>query len=240
MLRELEEGPASKATLQSVLGISRSTVDRGVRALEAMEFVERVPEGYRATLCGRVALDAYDEFESQLSGVCALSDLLSTLPADISLAPAAVAGAEVVRPDPTAPQRPIEAICDLVEWAEETHGTVVGVSDQFVDVYQRSIGDGSSVSLVFPPSSLQRLLSRYPSVVEETLATGRVTLRESSDTPEFGLKIHRRGEERVVAIALYGDDGLRALVRNDHPEAVRWAEALFESVWTDADPIPLP
>ncbi|WP_254534495.1 helix-turn-helix transcriptional regulator [Halomarina litorea] len=240
MLRALDEGPTTKAAVQSALGVSRSTVDRGLRDLEHMEFVERTPEGYRVTLCGRVALEAYDRFETQLSGVCEVSDLLSSFPGDVPLDPAVFSGADVIRPDPTAPQRPTEAICDLVRWAEETRGTVVGVSDQFVDVYREGITAGSSVSLVLPPSALRRLLSKYAETMDDVLSTGRVTLRESTATPQFGLKIHRRGDHRVVGLAIYGDDGLRAFVRNDDPEAVLWVESLFESVWADADPIPLP
>ncbi len=238
VLRELAAGPVSKVELQSTLDVSRSTVDRALRALERAEFVERDRNGYRATLCGRVALEAHECFESRLSGVCAMADLLSTLPEDAPFAPAMVAGADVVRPGPADPHRPVEAICEVVEWADHTRGTVLGVSDQFVDVYRESVLDGASLSLVFPPTALQRLLSRYSDGLEAVVSTGRVELRESTETPPFALKIHERDDERVVALAVYGHDGLRALIRNDAPEAVRWAESLFEDIWADADPLP--
>jgi predicted transcriptional regulator len=240
LLRAVASSPSEKAELRRSLDVSRSTVNRAIRDLGREELVDRGPGGYRATLYGRLALEAFDAFGARLSALRATTDLLAVLPADAPLAPVAFVDAQVVRPTPTAPQRPVEAVRDLVQWAEEIRGTVVGVSDQAVEIYRRSALDGTYLTLTFTPEALERLLSKYPDRVGEAVSTGRVTIRESTATPPFGLKIHRRGDERVVDLTIYGEEGLRAFVRNDDDEAVRWAESVLAEVEADADRIPLP
>lgn len=238
LLRELRRSPAAKSDLLSPLDVSRSTIDRAIRELERDDLVERIDGRYRLTLAGRIALDAFDEFSERLEAVQSNADVLDCLPSDVSLSAELLVDAETVRAKPAVPQRPVEALAATVARAERIRGTVVGIAAQFVDIYRRQILDGATVEVVTDGDTLSRLLGRYSDAIEEVLETGRVEIREAPSTPPYGLKIHESGDERIVTVAVYGENGVRALIRNDTSEAVRWAERRYEELRASSEPVP--
>lgn len=240
VLRALRRDPAGKGDLMSRLDVSRSTVDRSIRELQSTDLIERVDSAYRPTLAGRIALAAYEEFSERAESIQANTDVLACLSADVSLSADLLVGSETIRAEPTAPQRPVEAISETVAWAERTRGSVIGVAAQFVDIYRRQVESGGEVELVIAADALSRLVGEYAEILEELVATGRVELREVPSPPPYALKIHESAGERRVAVAVYGDNGLRALIRNDTPEAVRWAESRYEELRAASEPVPVP
>lgn len=240
LLRELRRSPAAKNDLLSPLDVSRSTIDRAIRELERDDLVERIDGRYRLTLAGRIALDAYDEFSDRIEAVQSNAGVLTCLPPDVSLSADPLVGAETVRAKPAVPQRPVEALAATVARAERIRGSVVGIAAQFVDIYREQILDGATIEVVIDGETLSRLLGRYADAVEEVLGTGRVEIREAPSTPPYALKIHESGDERVVTVAVYGNNGLRALLRNDTAAAVRWAERRYEELRAASDPVAVP
>ena len=65
VLERLVEGPSYRRDLSDELGVSRSTIDRAVRELEELQFVENCRDGVRATAAGRNAIDHLANFQDR-------------------------------------------------------------------------------------------------------------------------------------------------------------------------------
>lgn len=240
LLRSLSESPKEKSELREALSVSRSTVDRGLREMEAAGFVERDDAHYRVTLAGRFALDAVERFTGRAAGIEETTDLLGDLSHDTPLSPAVVDGAEVVRPDQTAPDRPFERVAAFVERADDVRGVLTAVSGRYVELYGQHVADGLSIAMVVTPQVVEGLASRYGDQAREMLSTGNTSLRELDERYPFGLTLGRANGRTQVALTIYSDYGVAGVIVNDHPEAVEWAEQFFEDAWDRATPIPNP
>ncbi|MCG1002738.1 MULTISPECIES: winged helix-turn-helix domain-containing protein [Halobacterium] len=235
LLRSLRDGPRPKQDLVAAQSMSRSTVDRAVRTLEARGFVER-NGGVALTLRGRLALDAYDEFVETLDALEEAGGLLDVLPADATVDSALLHGANVVQSDPVAPQRPYVTYQSIVEDATAVRGFAPAVLDENVSRFHDRIVDGRArVDLTVAPAALDELLSSHADVIEDALDTGRLTLREATTVLDYALVVVEQ-PERTVACALFFDDhGIAGMVENDEPHAVEWADEVYESIRADAD-----
>ncbi|CQH53506.1 HTH domain protein [Halobacterium hubeiense] len=235
LLRSLRDGAQSKPDLVGALSASRSTVDRAVRTLEGDGFVER-DGGVSLTLRGRLALDAYEEFAATLDALDAASELLDVLPADARLDGALLRGADVVLSDPVAPQRPYVAYQSVLEDATAVRGFAPAVLDGNVVRFRDRIVEAETpVDLTVAPAALAELVSSHADVVEEALATGRLTLREASTVLDYGLVLAEQPARTVVCALVFDDHGIAGVVRNDEPRAVEWAEGVYEEIRADAD-----
>lgn len=239
-LREVNDGPVQKRDLVTALDVSRSTVDRALRELVAMDLVERVDGVYRTTLAGRLAVDAFDDLQRRTHGIDAALDVLSVLPHDAPFPPDLFAGATVVEPTPISPHRPAETNVELLSWAGHVRGVVSAVSEQYVANYRTAIAGGTSVDLVFPSAVLERLITRYDTAGDPVFERDTVEVRETTESLPCSVKLHERDGERVASLTVYGPDGLRGLVTNDSPEAVSWVTSYIDRVWDDADRLPSP
>ena len=240
MLRALNDAPLQKRDLVAALDVSRSTVDRALRELTARELVERTDDGYRTTLAGRLALDAFDDLQRRMYGVDAALDVLSVLPHDAPFPSGLFAGATVVRPTPISPHRPAETNTELLSWADHVRGLISAVSEQYVANYRAAIEGGTSVDLVFPSNVLERMITQYGMVGDPVFDRETVEIRETSESLPCSVKLHEREDERVASLTVYGPDGLCGLVTNDSPRAVSWTASFIDRYWDDADRLPTP
>lgn len=235
LLRSLRAGPRAKQDLAAAQSVSRSTVDRAVRTLEAHGFVAR-DESVSLTLRGRLALDAYDEFVDLLDALDTASDLLDVLPADATIDGALLHGADVVQSDPIAPQRPYLAYQSAVEDATAVRGFAPAVLDENVPQFRDRIVDGGApVDLTVAPAALDELVSSHADTVEEALDTGRLTLREATTVLDYGLVLVEQPERTVVCALVFDDHGLAGVVENDERHAVEWADDVYERIRADAE-----
>lgn len=240
LLRSLRSGPKSKRDLVDALSVSRSTVDRAVRNLEARGFVERREGTVGISLKGRLALAA---FESLATDVASLDDaggvlepLDSTATMDVSL----LRGAEVVRPDPVTPNQPVAVLRDHLRDASRVRGFATGVLPSHVnEYYERVVEHGASVKLVVTGDVLDEVVANYGDAFEEALGTGRFHVWCTDRELEYSLLVVETPERTVVCALVYGDRGVFGVVENDDEQAVNWAIDAFESLREDADPVPL-
>jgi DNA-binding transcriptional ArsR family regulator len=100
LLRALAADPRPRHELVDAVPDSKSTVYKGLSQLREAGFVRREEAGFAPTLFGVLALARYDA----LAGTAAFGDLLADLPGG-TVAPDALVGAEVVRPDETDAER---------------------------------------------------------------------------------------------------------------------------------------
>ena len=235
LLRSLQDGPRAKQNLAATQSVSRSTVDRAVRTLEAHGFVAR-NDAVSLTLRGRLALDAYDEFVGQLDALDAAGELLDVLPADATIDGALLRGADVVQSNPIAPQRPYIAYQSVVENATAVRGFAPAVLDENVPQFRDRIVDGAApVDLTVAPAALDELVSSHADAVEEALDTGRLTLREATTVLEYGLVLVEQPERTVVCVLVFDDHGLAGVVENDERHAIEWADDVYEQICEDAE-----
>lgn len=237
LLRALASGPRSKRDLVASLSRSRSTVDRAVRELESYGFVER-DDGVALTLRGRLVLDAFDDFANTVDAVADADTLLDPLPAGATLDPILLRDATVVGPDPVSPQRPFTAYQNLVYDAVEIRGFAPAVLQDNVDVFRdRIVEQGLSADLTVSPDALDELVTTHADPMDEALASGNLTLRRATTTLEYGLMLVEQAERTVVCALFYDERGLVGSLHNDSPDAVRWAEGVYERLRNDAEPL---
>ncbi len=235
LLRTLRDGPRAKQKLAATQSVSRSTVDRAVRTLEAHGFVAR-NDAVSLTLRGRLALDAYDEFVGLLDALDAAGELLDVLPADATIDAALLRGADVVQSNPIAPQRPYLAYQSVVEDATAIRGFAPAVLDENVPQFRDRIVNGAApVDLTVAPAALDELVSSHADAVEDALDTGRLTLREATTVLDYGLVLVEQSERTVACVLVFDDYGLAGVVENDERHAVEWADNVYERIQAAAE-----
>lgn len=238
LLRAVRERPRPKPALADELSVSRSTVDRAVRDLEAEGFVER-SDGVTLTLQGRLALDSYETFAAQLQDLTAAETALQSLPDDARVDRALFRGATVVEASPVAPQRATEAYRSLVADATQVRGYASALLDGNVETFRdRIVEHGVDVELVLDPAVLEALVGNHGSAVADARDTGRLTMLEAANELSYSLMLVDTAEETHATALFYDDTGHTGLVRNDTPEAIAWAEGVYEDLRATADPLP--
>lgn len=238
LLELLREEPRLKRDLAEELSVSRSTVDRAVRNLEAHNFVAR-GDTVSLTLEGELALDAFERFVGSVDGLDEATPVLDPLSPTATLDVALLRDATVVTPERDAPQRPTSSYAEEVQRATGVRGFASNVLPSTVDVFHERIVDhGVGVDLTMPEYVLEELLASHGDSVDEALDTGRLTLRTATTTLEFSLLVVDQPERTVVCALIYGDSGLAGVVKNDHEDAVRWAERVYGRIRDDAEELP--
>ena len=238
LLRLLGARALTKPELEDELDVSRSTIDRGLRDLEAKALVERTPDGYRQSLCGRLALSEYDRFTGRIEGLCESSELLEGLDRETDISPTMLEGAEVVSADRTEPHRPLEVLYGLVDRAESVQGFAPAVHPQQVETYRRRVTDhGMTADLVVTADVVERLVASYADDFEAVVDTAAVRFRQTDKQLPYSLTVAETDTSAVAAVMVYASEGIRGCIHNDAPEAVTWARKRFDDVAATATPI---
>lgn len=240
VLRALDAGGVGKRDIDDRLDVSRSTIDRSIRELEATGFVERTAGGYRRTLAGRLALEEYDAFESRIGGVVESLDALSTLPADARLDASLFDDARVVFAERHSPHQPVTALCDHLGGVSAVHGFSPTVLPQFVDTLRETIVScGTTAKLAVTEPVVERLVSAYSDDLQVAAETGNLTVRSLARELVYGLYVAETDDGPETGLLILGESGPRAFVANDDPDAVEWARARVNEVWQTGDPLPV-
>lgn len=239
VLRAMGRTGIEKRELIDALDVSRSTVDRSVRELEAIDLIERTGGEYRLTLPGRIALEEYDRFASRMDGLFSAISSLSSLPVDAPFDAAVLEDATVVRTERHSPHVPVTHLSDQVSRATETWAVAPAVLPQQVSVYhERILEDGLEARIVATEAVLERLLSAYAEEFEETLATGRLHVRQvDGELPPYSLLVVETPSGPEMGMLFYGENGATGYVGNDSPHAVEWARGQISNHWERATPL---
>lgn len=241
LLRTVGSEPTRKRDLESALGVSRSTIDRGIRELADRRLVERTDGGYRRTLAGDVALRNYDRFRRRTEGLHRGTALLGALPPDADLDPAFTAGVAVVESDRTSPHRPIETLYDYVKAATRVRGISTAIHPQQIETYRRAVNErGMRADIVLTDDALDRLVSEYADALEGGLDHDRVAFHRTDAEVPYSLTVADLDDGPVAAVLVFGSGGTEGVLINDAPAAVEWAERRFETARERAEPLSPP
>lgn len=233
LLERLADSGLSKGDLERELDVSRSTIDRAIRALEAKGIVDRSNGTVSVTPWGRVALDGYRQFRDGMLGLTAARPIFESFDGSVTIPFETFRSAEVVLPDRQSPHRPIMAFREFLEDAEEVRSIGTGLLPEYVRTYHAQIVEGNlTAELVVQSSVLDDLLVNYWEPVNDALSTDRLAIYETSLDRLFSLKIGHTDRQEMAIIG-YADHGVTGFIRSDADAAVEWAENAFHRVKSD-------
>jgi len=239
LLAALCEGPTRKPALVETLGLPRTTLDRGVRELVDAGLAERADGGVRATGLGREALAARDEYRDRLDGLVRAAALFEPLPTETSLDRRFLAGAEVSRPEPSAPDRVVARLLESVRNADEVRGVAPVALAGHLEPFDRAATAGGTVpELVVTPDVLDHLVEVRGERFRESLRDGDLAFYRAAVDVPFGVWIADGDDESAEAgVVVYTDTGVGGVAVNGRPEAVSWARERYGAAREEAEPV---
>ena len=229
ILSQLVTAPASKPELVDKLDSSRSTIDRAIKELTAIECVRKDDGEYMATTAGRLALQKHDEYERVTDAIAATTAFVNYLPDDAPLSTDLLNDASITMSSDHAPDQALSSSNELFKRATRMRGLAPVV----LSFYPSHIADQLATSdLTVEIVASADVISTLPSLPE----LGKTSLTEAE-----GLSLYEAGEELPYALWLmdtpesdyagitaYDAGGVAGVLINDSRAAVEWAETQYE------------
>lgn len=229
LLSCLENGPQDKRDLVADLSVSRSTIDRAIRELESIEFVERCDGAFRLTAAGRLALSEYRRRLETLESITDCSEVLAHIPPDAPISVDLLIGASVTEPKPHAPNEPIESMVDLLESADRFRGFAAAqrlprLRDR---LYELTIAGDLDAEAIFTEELAAFLLENHAKQMRDVLCDGQFDMYSIPTIP-FGLGIVETPSRSRAFVVVHGDSGeVRGVIQNDTRAALEWADDVY-------------
>lgn len=240
VLRSLRADPADKPALVERLGVSRSTVDRGVDALVGTGLVRRVDGEYRVTPQGRMALEIHEEYVDLTDALGEAAPLLDALPAGAPFARSMVETGTVRLADPHAPESAITEALDALESAERLRVFSPVVKSSYVRPVRAEVLErGLEAELVLGPEASESLvaLAEVTDAVEDLVSAPSFTLRRTDRELPFLLYLLLGGESDAAGVTVHEEGGIVGSVTTRDEGAISWARDRYEEVVSDADEV---
>jgi len=239
LLALLVEEPRSKREMEDHVDASRSTIDRGIRDLEAVGLVERTNGGYAATVSGRLAAESRAAHVTELDGVDRAGPLLDLLDDGSELGREMLTGVEVERAEPPSPAAPLERLKEVIRRSDRYLGmsamdTGTGFGQFFHD---QVVEEGLDLSFVFTREMADHLTSNLGSKIPPMRQAGFEMC--VVDHLPFGLGVGLGDDWTVAVVLVYGPSArLAGILFNENPAAVEWATELFDRYSMRAETVP--
>ncbi|WP_049921945.1 helix-turn-helix transcriptional regulator [Halopiger djelfimassiliensis] len=236
LLEALEDGPRHKRDLVERLDCSRSTVDRAIRELEWLAFVQRRDDGYRLTAAGRVALSEYRRSAGALDSIDEVSDLLADLPRDAPMSTALLEGARTTEPKPHAPFKPLERLVDGIDAADRIRGFFAAerLPRIRLRLYERTVEGTLDVEAVFTEALAAFLREEYPEQVREFITEGEFDMYVVDSVPYELAIVETETGAHVFVFVLNDRAEIEGVIKNDSQAALEWAEEVYQRFRADA------
>ena len=237
----LRVAPREKRTLVETLGVSRSTVDRALRELEAEGLVKRTERGYRLTAAGHLAATLTDAMLSATSDLHAAAEPLRAASPDAPLDLRLVSGATATEETERVRSQRLSSVLDLLMEASRAYilAPVISRPRSFDRVCEAVLDADTDVEMVFEASLAEQLLPPNVDRVAAMIENGFTPL-VTTGVP-FGLVLGETADGWETHLVTYGDDGdLRGVVSNDTPAAAAWAWETYQRFRDDAHDVTEP
>lgn len=227
VLDALSSGPEDVRDLRDELDCSRSTAYKAVRELRAEGLVEAVGGDYRLTLLGRLLYRCYRSLLSEIGDVLVCPTVLSTLPADVPLDPAAFAGASLTEAGPPAPDSPIEALESFVGEAERFR-CFAPVQRARNHAYAEELIDSDvRIELLTEREVIEFAIANHPDTLRRIIESDNTAHYETDESLPFGLVVVDEPERRI-GVTLYDErTRLRGFLESDDLRAYEWGDELY-------------
>lgn len=246
-LRYLAIDPADKRTMTADLDPSRSTVDRAMRELTAAGLVAETPEGYHATLAGRLATVAHQGLTSVYRRLGDARQVLEALPQDCGLPRAAVTDGTVVTLG-DAPHDAFQHLAGPLDRATTYRAVFPAIADSrhLRRVQRCAATDDLDADLWLAPTARDALVTEFPGLAADLADADGVTVAVVDD-PGYGLFVADSPAETTVSVVAVETGTPVGLVQSAAPAVVDWAAArvadhdatatdVTASLRTDPDP----
>lgn len=230
MLEALHGNPLTKPELETVLGVSRSTVNRAVSELEQAGLIQRSPpEGYQITAFGHPIYHLCLRTGRCLSGMYEAHQLGLQLPSGEHGEVTVFDEPTISQPNAHEPDRPLKNLLDRIREARIFRGYSPVVLNQYVDVcYEQARQKDLELELAITSTVRECLETSYKEQLEETLYQTDVNIYETLEQLPFGIAIFYDGSTWETALVLYSETGVSGLVINDNHSALGWAQQIYE------------
>ncbi len=224
ILRAVDAAGIGKRDLVEQLRVSRSTVDRGMRELEAAGLLARSPEGYRRTLLGELLLAEYDQFATQTDSLLAGKELLATLAPGYELDPVVFEDATIVTASKHNPHQPISAFCSLLAEARWTQTVCPAVFPQVLDQWvELCEAEMIRADIILSEPAVSTLVGAHTDSLEVLLAESRIALHQVVEGPTCGLVVAEDDSTATGGLVILDDrGGARAFIKTSTDAAVSW------------------
>lgn len=239
LLTVLDTSAHEKRELVEQLSISRSTVDRALRDLEAAALVQQTNGRYRTTFYGRASQAVYESFLESLEQVLRAKPLLAVLPPDIELDFTLLWNAEIRIAEEPALHAPATYLQLLLEEATQFKAlSYAHTSSAAQDVIRSQVlHNGTTAEVVFRRKMYRYLVETYPEFMQSLQESGQFTGFLADGIP-FGLFLIEIQDTVHACLVVYGpEQTLKGVLVNDDPAAVEWAEQVYDQYRANATPL---
>lgn len=231
----LETSSATKADVQDVLDVSRSTAHRVAKQFESAGLISYQNGRYELTPLGRVVGKQTRRAKKTVTVAQRLSPLLPTLAIeDGSFDYTAFADADVVTPQAGDPYRPIRRLIHKIDHATSVRELSPTMPEpSYLETLCDRVREGLCASMVFPRHVADHLRKTDAVAFEAAVNTGSLDVR-IGELPKFRLVV---ADDYVYLIG-YNDDASRLdlAVETDSVDAFHWATTYFQNRWDEATP----
>lgn len=234
----LANEPKDKRTLEETLPCSRSTIDRGIRELETLEFLTYDEEGYAPTGCGEFATREYRRFKRRMEVLFEFRPFLKWIsPGEFDVDLAWLDDAELLLPEPNDPYAMINRHVDVLQAAEKIR-CLLPLTGQHAHeaAHTATTENGAECELVVESGVAETLRSKpgYAEPYAEMVATDRYRVYRYDGSIPYFVGVF---DDRIVQIGVDDDGEPRALLETESPQVRDWATEKFEEYKSQAEPI---
>ena len=230
MLVSLLDAPKTKPTLTAELDHSRSTIDRAVEELLAVDCIEPTATAgreFRLTIVGKAALETAEAYRRDTDLLGTNVDLLTAIPPDDSIGHAFLAGADVYASDRT-PDVAHQPGRNLVEEGTRMVGTAPVVHQEYFEVLLERLSDGDFELEIVVESELRAAMERTHAEDFATLAgTESVTVYETETSLPYALWVVD-GDDDTAGVTIHDRGATLGSIVNDAARAVAWARSEYD------------
>lgn len=228
VLDVLADRPCTKPELIDAVGKSRSTIDRSVDDLAAVDCIEYRDGKYHPTTKGRLALAEYADYESITDTLGDAGDVLNALPSDSSVSSAFLRDATIHRANPHVPGAALDKRNELLESSTRMVGlaptALCSYPETLVEVvHERPI----EIELVVEDAVFESLSEVRSEQVESLVAHDDVDIVTTERSLPYALWVMEQDGNTYVGITVYKNGGVQGLVMNDTAEAVSWGKEVY-------------
>jgi predicted transcriptional regulator len=235
----LDEGAKDKRTLDEELDCSRSTVNRAIRELEALDLVAYEDGGYRITSLGDVVASGVTDLTETIELRLQYEPFLQWMPEEeFDLDLTLLQDAELLLPTQGDPYAMINRHVNALAQAQRMRGILplTGLHAHKA-AHSQIVDNDAEGELVVTPAVATTLHSNpeYAAYTEEMTATGRFTVYTVDEEIPYFVGIL----DDVVQIGVDEAGEPRAIVETDNAEVRAWAENTFAEYKRQAAPVTL-
>lgn len=227
--------PIPAPTLVDELGASRSGVYTELSNLEDRGVLTESPDGWQLTTCGQLVADTIAHRQTTETFLARDLEYWQTrqtgvLPEQFRRRLPEIGEYEIVRGEIPAVSKHEDELIARMNTVD--HCDIVSVV--YLRKYEDAIPDSPETRLLLTPAVIDQLLERVENGTrEQLLMKSNPKIRPAP--VEFGL--NRSPEYLCLVLPHRSKERTSEMLISETEAAIRWGKELFESLWTDAEPL---